>query len=253
MITRILLTLLLFSPLSLAAQEATQKAHRELVDRVKSSTPLRVLFVGNSYSFNIPKAFETLANSEGEKVEVEQVTKGGWTLEKHAKAEATLEKIAKGKWDVVVLQEQSQMPAFPEDQRRNLMDPAAKSLADAIRKAGAIPVFFQTWGWRDGDTQNAKTYPGDTFEAMQKRLISGYRNAAKAAGNAHVIPVGEIWAKVRASRDGDSLYAKDGSHPAAAGNQLGAAVFYAALFDKRPKKNTFKQASAAMLTNRSEK
>ena len=246
MTARILLSFLLLPLLPLAAQEAT-KAHRELVDRVKASKPLRVLFVGNSYSFKIPRAFETLAKEEGKNVEVEQLTKGGWTLAKHAKAEATLEKIAAKKWDIVVLQEQSQTPAFPEGQRRQVMDPAAKSLADAIRKAGAIPVFFQTWGRRDGDKQNAKTYPNDTFKAMQKRLTDGYRNAAKAAGNAHVIPVGEIWAKVLASGDGDKLYSKDGSHPASDGNKLGATVFYSAFFDELPEQSDFKQASAAQL------
>ena len=220
-------------------------AHRELVERVKSSEQLRVLFVGNSYSFNIPKEFENLATREGKKVEVEQVTKGGWTLAKHAKAEATLEKIAKGKWDIVVLQEQSQMPAFAEDQRHQMMDPAAKSLAAAIRKVGAIPVFFQTWGRRDGDQQNGKAFPNDTFEAMQKRLTEGYRKAAEAAGHAHIVPVGEIWAKVHKAGGGDKLFANDGSHPAAGGNQLGAAVFYAAFFDALPKGTAFKEASAA--------
>jgi hypothetical protein len=248
MTVRIILSLLLLPLLPLSAQEASN-SHRNLVERVKSAQPLRVLFVGNSYSFKIPKAFEKLATGEGKKIEVEQVTKGGWTLAKHAKAEATLEKIAKGKWDIVVLQEQSQTPAIPEAQRCQAMDPAAKSLATAIRKAGAIPIIFQTWGRRDGDQQNAKTYPNDTFESMQKRLTDGYRKAAEAAGNAHIVPVGEVWAKVHAAGGDHKLFAKDGSHPAAAGNQLGATVFYAAFFDELPKATAFKQASAAKFSN----
>jgi len=89
-------------------QEAKDvSAHQALVTRVKQAETLRVLFVGNSYSFKIPKQFGQLARAEGRKLEVAQVTKGGWTLAKHAASEDTLQQIAHGKWDIVVLQEQS--------------------------------------------------------------------------------------------------------------------------------------------------
>ena len=98
-----------------------ENPHAAVVDRVKKAKTLRVLFIGNSYSFQIPKVFEKLAKVEGKKVEVEQVTKGGWKLVKHAAAKQTLDKISDGKWDVVVLQEQSQLPSF----RQTLLPGAA--------------------------------------------------------------------------------------------------------------------------------
>jgi hypothetical protein len=211
-------------------------AHAALVDRVKKAKTLRVLFVGNSYSFKIPKVFESIAKAEGKSITVEQVTKGGWTLKKHSNAQATLDKIAKGKWDVVVLQEQSQLPATPEPQRSKHMYPAAKKLADAIRAADAIPVFFLTWGRKDGDKRNAAAFPNDTYSAMQKRLIAGYKNAAKQAGGAYVVPVGGVWAKLRQVKKDEGLYSKDGSHPAKRGNYLGACVFYSALYNEEVKK-----------------
>lgn len=207
-------------------------SHPALIQRVRQAEVLRVLFVGNSYSFQIPKVFENLARAEGRKIEVGQVTKGGWTLAKHAAAQATLDRIAQGRWDVVVLQEQSQIPAFADGQRSRQMDAAAKKLADAAREAKAIPVFFLTWGRRDGDLQNAKAFPNDSYAAMQKRLVAGYQKAASQAGGAHVVPVGEVWSVLRRAKQDDGLYAKDGSHPAKRGNYLGACVFYTAFYNE---------------------
>ncbi|NWK57283.1 hypothetical protein HW115_16800 [Verrucomicrobiaceae bacterium N1E253] len=228
--------------------------HQALVDRVKKAKPFRVLFVGNSYSFKIPKQFAKIAEAEGRNVEVSQVTKGGWTMKRHAKSEETLGRIGKGNWDVVVLQEQSQIPSFEEQQRKKLMDPAVKSLVKAIRDADAIPVLFLTWGRKDGDKANAKMFPSDSYQAMQQRLQHGYRQAAKAGGGVWVVPVGEVWSRVRKAGDDVGLYAKDGSHPAAAGNFLGACVFYSAFYDqevkqtqsKVPKAKALKQAAASV-------
>ncbi|MCP5537057.1 MAG: hypothetical protein H7A51_12630 [Akkermansiaceae bacterium] len=228
-------------------------AHAALIARVQAAETLRVLFVGNSYSFQIPKAFENLAKAEGKKIHVEQVTKGGWTLAKHASAQATLDKIARGKWDVVVLQEQSQLPAFQEPQRSQQMDAPARQLADAVRTADAIPVFFLTWGRKDGDRQNAAVFPDDTYEAMQKRLASGYRKTAAHAGGAYVVPVGEAWSMLHQMKKDDGLYAADGSHPAKRGNYLGACVFYSSLYDAKvtqsardiPDAETIRRAAAS--------
>lgn len=210
---------------------ASKFPHAAVVDRVKKAKTLRVLFVGNSYSFQIPKVFATLAKEEGKSVEVRQATNGGWTLAKHAATHATLDYIATGKWDIVVLQEQSLVPSFPEGQRGPLMDAPAKALASAVRDAGAIPVFFLTWGRRDGDKINAKTFPNDTYEAMQKRLGIGYRKAAKQAGGAYLVPVGEIWKMTRTLGKDEGLYTKDGSHPGKRGNYLAACVFFSAFYN----------------------
>lgn len=216
-----------------AGQEVKDiSAHRALVTRVKQAETLRVLFVGNSYSFKIPKQFGQLARAEGQKLEVAQVTKGGWTLAKHAASKETLNQIAQGKWDIVVLQEQSQIPSLPENQRVKMMDPAAKALASAVRKAKAIPVFFMTWGRKDGDKKNAQHFPDDTYTAMQNRLCQGYHKAATQADGAYIVPVGEVWSAVRAASKDALLYAKDGSHPGVGGNYLGACVFYCAFYDQ---------------------
>jgi hypothetical protein len=189
----------------------------------------RILFVGNSYSFKVPGVVARMVRERGGKVVVEQVTRGGWTLRKHAESEETLEKIREGKWDVIVLQEQSQMPSFGKKARERDLNPFAKALADEARKAGAQPVFFLTWGRRDGDQRNN---PEDTYAGMQSRLETGYREAAVSAGSALVVPVGKAWAREMKAGRGKGLYAKDGSHPTAEGVRLSAKVFVEFFFGK---------------------
>ena len=212
------------------AAPAGEDSQAALQARLRKTEEPRILFVGNSYSFKVPGALARLAKEAKRKVVVEGVTRGGWTLQKHAGSEETLARIRGGKWDVVVLQEQSQLPSFSREQRNRKMIPPAQAVVAEIRKMGAVPVFFQTWGRRDGDRGNAESFPDDTFEKMQSRLVIGYREAAVAGEGALVVPVGEAWAKEMKEGTGKGLFSKDGSHPSGAGVNLSARVFYAFFF-----------------------
>lgn len=200
-------------------------ARRELEERLRNSREPSVLFIGNSYSFGVPKAFKSLAAERGKKVRVGHSTYGGWTLERHASHEATLRKIRSGRWDVVVIQEQSKLPAMA-GKRAVKMFPAVRLLASEARRSGAIPVLYQTWGRRDGDS----ALRGDTFFEMNHRLRKGYRAAANSAGGLVVVPVGDSWEKEMRTGRGRALFTEDGSHPSAAGNQVTATVFYQSFF-----------------------
>ena len=215
---------------ALAAPALKADALDTLQRRLAMAAEPRILFVGNSYSFKVPGALAQLAQEGRPGVVVERVTRGGWTLRKHAGSKETLARIRGGKWDVVVLQEQSQLPSFSREQRGEQMIPHAKNLVEEIRRAGAVPVFFQTWGRRNGDLQNAGAFPDDTFAKMQARLIVGYREVAEAAGGVLVVPVGEAWAEEMKAGNGKRLYARDGSHPSAAGVLHSARIFYRFFF-----------------------
>ena len=214
------------SIIAISGNALAKDAKAELRDRLIKSDDPRILFVGNSYSFKIPKALGRIAADSDLRLVVEGVTRGGWTLEKHARSEDTLNRIRGGRWDVVVLQEQSQRPAFSKAQRTREMIPHVRSLTAEIRKAGAVPVFFQTWGRRDGDRSNRKIFSDDTFEKMQKRLVTGYEEAAMAAGHALIVRVGEGWAREVSKGRGARLFTRDGSHPSSAGVELTARIFY---------------------------
>jgi hypothetical protein len=188
----------------------------------------RVLFLGNSYTYvnDLPSTFANLARSGGQPVQVDMVANGGETLAEHATAVDDQVKITAHWWSYVVLQEQSQTPAFPGG--RDLMYPAARTLAGRIEAAGAVPMFFMTWAHRDGLPE-----AGLDYESMQVEIDNAYYGIAKEL-SVPVAPVGFTWFIVRHDHPGIALWGDDGSHPDGAGTYLAACVFYASIFRKSP-------------------
>jgi hypothetical protein len=180
-----------------------------------------ILFIGNSYSFDVPAELKRVAARNGVKLRIGQVTHGGWTLEKHSRNEETLRAIREGAWDVVVLQEQSRIPSQPV-RRAIAMFPYLRQLADEARAHGAVPVLYQTWGYLDGDPHSA----GDDFHAMTARVREGYRAAAQYAGDLKVIPAGDAWEREMSAGRGRRLFMEDGSHPSPQGNRITAETFH---------------------------
>jgi arylsulfatase A len=187
--------------------------------------PVRILFVGNSYTFanDLPGMLAKLSVAGRQpRIIHALVAPGGCTFERHVadgKAAAT---IAAGRWDYVVLQEQSMMPVA--DPQRTLE--FGGRLDRAARAADARTIFFETWA-RAGNP------------AMQEGLSATYaelaRRAAPAADGSPggiVAPVGEAWR--RALAQAATLHTADGSHPTPAGTYLAACVFYALVHGESP-------------------
>jgi hypothetical protein len=211
-----------------ALPPAVRDPRGELTERVHATPELAVLFVGNSYSFGLPRAFSQLAAARGKKVRVGHSANSGWSLAIHAENLGTLRKIRDGKWDIVVLQEHSEIPALPAGKRAAAMFPPLRQLVTGVRQHGAIPLLYQTWGRRDGE----KGIWRDDFHAMNSRLRAGYQAASRNAGGVVVVPVGDAWEREISAGRGGGLFMPDGSHPTAAGNALTATVFYEAIFGK---------------------
>jgi hypothetical protein len=200
---------------------------------------LRVLFVGNSFTFEnaMPELVEQLsrAGEGGQPLLVVQYTAGGWTLADFSRDDGLTNLLKKAPWNVVVLQEQSQLPSFSADQRSRELDPFATDLQRKITSAGARTMLFMTWGYKYGDRQNL---PADTFAAMQARLEVGYSElAARLPGD--LAPVGRAWAEALRRDPTLDLWASDGKHPNRAGSYLAACVFYATLSHRDPIGNAF--------------
>ena len=98
---------------------------------------MRVLFIGNSYTSvnDLPDTFADLAWAGGHRVQTEALDEGGWTLQQHVAAPETAATLASEHWDVVVLQEQSEIPSLAVD-RTQMMYPAATKLVAEIRGPG---------------------------------------------------------------------------------------------------------------------
>jgi len=76
------------------------------------SDTLRVLFVGNSFTYfwNVPQVVQSMATSQEVAIITSQSTAGGATLEHHWNGDRnlkTIERIKEGIWDYVVLQNHS--------------------------------------------------------------------------------------------------------------------------------------------------
>lgn len=222
-------------PLSSDDQKSLNTLEQAPVPAARKAAPLKILFVGNSYTNGIRGVFEKFIDaSPYADTQLKFATKGGVNLKQHFEKLGTVKVIQSQAWDFVVLQDQSQTPAVFT--KRFLK--ASIRLDEIIDKRGAQTVFYQTWGRRDGDRDNFKRFP--TYWRMQKALTKAYDTAAKKTEGV-VAPVGEAWSRVRREKPnlGKSLYQSDGSHPSKAGAYLAASVFYATLFKAHPNQSTF--------------
>ncbi len=222
------------------------------------STPLRVLFIGNSYTSvnDLPGMVAALADAAGgRKIEAGRRLVGGCTLERHVKETGAVDKIREQKWDVVVLQEQSLRPVVG----RGLMFQYARVLDAEIKKQGAKTVFYLTWARQHipamqegadpatapdyvkamhGVSGAGKTIDQETWFGQQKAGLAGglngaYLEIAKELG-AGVAPVGIAWKMALAVEPPFVLHRSDKSHPNPTGTYLAACVFYATLLKANP-------------------
>jgi hypothetical protein len=200
-------------------------------DQEQAPACTRVLFIGNSYTTvnTLPAVFAKLARSGGHRVDAGTAAGDGWTLENHAASPITAAKLADKKWDIVVLQEQSQLPSV-EQFRQTQMYPAARRLIGAIRNHGARPLFYLTWARRDGWPENGML----DYVSMQAAINQGY-GAIAADQHVAVAPVGYAWSQLVAANTPIELWQPDGSHATEAGTYLAACVFYATIFRESPK------------------
>ena len=218
---------------------------------------LRVLFLGNSYTAynNLPQLTANLtAGSSGKVLITDSRTPGGQTLEGHWGNAASLNKIKQGNWDVVVLQEQSQIPVIPFFKQYS-MEPYAGLLNDTIRKYNGNCVrvmLYLTWGRQDGGQQcdpsgtNCSVAFADFFH-MQDSLRAAYNSVADKYG-LQVAPVGISWQQVLA----DTLlvlHTSDKSHPNLRGSFLAACTFYAAIWQESPTLSNFNSSLGSNLAN----
>jgi len=191
---------------------------------------LRILFIGNSYTFtnDLPGTFAKLAQAGGHLVEVQIAANGGWGLTDHIASADTLTALQSQKWDYVIFQERSQNPAVPYS-RTNFMYPAARSLVAQARANGARPIFFVTWGYRDGSPDVGLS----NYVSMQAAVDQGYLAIAQEL-NVTLAPVGDAWYNALKSPSPPELWQEDGSHPSEVGTYLAANVFYATIFHESP-------------------
>lgn len=202
-----------------------------------------VLFVGNSYTYvnNLPQLISQLADANGDSLIYDSSTPGGYTFQLHSTDATTLAKIAQYPWDMVVLQEQSQIPSWDPAQVATDCYPYARALDSLIQLNDSCTetFFYMTWGRQNGDASNCPFYtPVCTYDGMQQRLRESYLEMG-VNNHASVSPVGVAWKHLRDLYPSINLYQADESHPSIYGSYLAACVFYSSLYHKSCVGNTF--------------
>ena len=188
------------------------------------SAPLRILFIGNSYTYynDLPHLVADFARTARYErpVQVEMVTRPGVTLRDHWNAGDALAAIRRGPWDFVVLQEQSMLGVLLVEGAPAVNDPElfqtyARRFIREIDAVGATPVLYLTWARKATPT-------------MQARLTSAYAALARET-RARLAPVGVAWERTRTAQPALELFDPDGSHPSPTGSYLAAATIWATI------------------------
>jgi hypothetical protein len=191
---------------------------------------VRVLLLGNSciYYNNLPRLLEGIAASRpGRPIRTTMIAGVESTLRDHWQDTATRSLLRHGRWDWVVLNEQSTFEeTFFVDGRPRVHGWAAFAqyadrLTRAARLRGSRVALLSHWADRDAPARD------------QAALDYAITEVARAVG-ATVVPVGSAWQAVRRMRPDIMLYEADGRHPASAGSYLAAAVLYATITGASP-------------------
>lgn len=199
---------------------------------------LKVLFVGNSYTYvnDLPSVTEEIAKSMGDTLIRDMSAPGGHTLKQHTTNITTLAKINSGDWNYVVLQDQSQNPAFSDAQVAKDVFPYARFLDSLVHDKNPCgrSVFYMTWGYPDGDKGNCPFYPPIcTYEGMDSLLRLRYSIMAKD-NKALLSPVGMVFNEIMKTLPAINLFDADRMHPSPSGTYAAAVTFYTILFRKDP-------------------
>jgi len=200
-----------------------------LVANVRAAEPIRVLFVGNSFTFynNMPEMLKVLAASHagGPRFETQMVVAPGATLRQLWDRGEARSEIKSSRWDFVVLQEQTSLGSvflvngIPRITSVDGFHQAVRLFAPEIKRSGAKTILLLTPSHRDAPEE-------------QVALNYAYFEIAREV-DASVAPVGIAWQKARVGSQGE-LWWWDGIHPSNRGSYLSACVLYASLTGESP-------------------
>lgn len=185
---------------------------------------MKVLFIGNSYTYvnDLPKMVSDAAASVGVDIEVWSNVKGGGILSERLDENNDMylklnDLYSKEDFDVIVLQEQSFLPA--KDKAEFL------SSVSGLRKyfsKGEDFVFYQTWAYKDGTPKLSATEI--SYDEMWDKLREAYHEGADISDGI-VCPVGDAFAYAKKTFPELELYDPDGSHLIPIGTYLAACMF----------------------------
>ena len=198
-----------------------------------SSTPRRVLLVGNSltYYHNMPVWLGEIAKSLGAPLDVKKAVLAGASFTVHLSDKSDnggLVAIRKGGFDMVVLQD------TPDDSLRHAdFFSSMSKLSDEAQKIHAQVILFETYAYGRGADfyLPTETWSGGNPSEMLSRVRTAYVQASQKL-KVKVAPVGDAFEAVQKSNPDIDLYEHDKLSPSECGSYLTACVLAAALTGK---------------------
>lgn len=174
----------------------------------EGKTPQRLLFIGNSltYTNDLPALVqEFYVAVKLPRPVAEAITLGGASLGDHWGNPSVRERILKGKWTYIILQQGPS--SLAESQRMLLKD--METAKPWLKQSGAKPALFMVWP----ETTRKRFYP---------QVRQSYANAAKSVGGVF-LPAGLALQEILNSEPKMNLFT-DGLHPTPLGTYLAAMV-----------------------------
>lgn len=184
------------------------------------AAPRKVLFIGNSFTFwhdGLDSHMEGMrASADGaEAFRADQVVRGGASLEVMWNETNARNRIERGNYDVVILQED-----IPETNVESFHI-HARLFDQAIRESGATPLLYMAWDYR-------------RLNWISMDEIAEAHYAIAQALNIPVAPAGLAWKRSQRERPRLNMYDDDDEHPSIHGAFLTTSTIYAVLFGENP-------------------
>ncbi len=205
-------TIALFLALTVSACSATSSPQAAL-------PPLKVLFVGNSFTYYNNSLHNHLgqlvkaANDGKRGGRMRALTLSGARLAEHLPGFA--DRLSSAEWDWVVLQGHSR-EAYDGDVET--FRSTVNEMAKIVTQGGGKPALFMTWAYAD--------------EPEMTGVISTNYLLAGASANAPVVPVGLAFDRAGKVAPQIALRTADKRHPTQAGTYLAACVFFSWLYQQ---------------------
>jgi hypothetical protein len=204
-------------------------------DLVLAKEPLRILFIGNSYTYrnHMPRMFMKIAKANGKHLEVNWCVKGKTSFYRHSLREKVYRAIQWKKWDYVVLQGSSRDMLKDSVTYYKKTLPGLNKIVASIKQRNPKTklVFFMTWAYKKGYPKYAFS---NTHYKMIRQISAKYKTLASDY-DALLTPVGLVFEKLYFKHQIVDLYKPDNSHPSKLGSYAAACSFYSVMFKERVK------------------
>ena len=203
----------------------------------------KVLFIGNSQTFynDLPSLTSDIATSLGDVLTYEESTIPSFSIQQHLNKPETMNKIRKGGWEYVIIQERSSSPALWDSYVEKNVYPYIEQMKNFILEHNpcAKIILYHTWGYKLGYQQYCSTYPNVCdYSGMDNELQKRFKEM-QTKFNAIISPVGPVWRNIRSSFPDIELFDPDNTHPSLKGSYTGALTFYTIIFEKDASSSTF--------------